>query len=479
MQMLINGKWVDALDGETIEITNPATGEIIDRVPRAKAEDVNQAVEYAKVGYKMNRKIPAHQRYQYLFQAGEAILNNLEELRNLMVQENGKSHTWAEFEIRKTAEIFKTVAERVKEPSGVTYPMDSMFNCESQMAMTYRQPIGVIGGIIPFNFPAEMLAYKLAGALAGGNSVVIKLPEDCPLTCLRIGEYLLNVGVPPETFHLVTGYGNEAGEALIVHPQVPMISFTGSSAIGKHIMEKSAPYLKKLALELGGNDPVIIFEDADLDLVANSLIKGRMTVGNGQACVADKRFLIQESVAQKFVEKAKNIVASLKVGDPSDPTVDVGPVIHEKAANHIEKQIQDAVSKGAKIVTGGKKFNKTFIEPTILMNMTEDMDMMINECFGPVASIMTFTSEEEAISIANNSKYGLQGAVYTSNFTRAMKIADQLDVGGVVINGSSCFRPGNVPYMPRKESGLGTDNMFNCIEEMTYGKAIVFNGVRG
>ncbi|MCC2685370.1 MAG: aldehyde dehydrogenase, partial [Paenibacillaceae bacterium] len=366
----------------------------------------------------------------------------------------------------------------VKDPQGQSYPMDSMFGCEKQMAMTYRQPLGVIGGIIPFNFPAEMLAYKLSGALAGGNSIVIKLPEDCPLTCLKIGELLLQAGVPANAFHLITGYGEEAGEALVTHPEVPMISFTGSSETGKWIMAKSAPYLKRLSLELGGNDPVIVFADADLEMVANNLVKGRMTVGNGQACVADKRFIVEAAVADRFADLAVKVVSRLVIGDPSDPKVDVGPLIHEKAARKVKSQIDDAVHRGAILKSGGNLINKTFIEPTILMDTTEDMEVMKNECFGPVVPIITFETVEQAISIANRSSYGLQGAVYTRDIQKAIHIADELEVGGVVINGSSCFRPGNVPYMPRKESGLGTDNMFNCVEEMTTGKAIVFNGVK-
>jgi acyl-CoA reductase-like NAD-dependent aldehyde dehydrogenase len=346
------------------------------------------------------------------------------------------------------------------------------------MAMLYPQPIGVVGGIVPFNFPAEILAYKVAGALAGGNSIVVKLPEDCPLTCLRIGGLLLEAGVPPAVFHLLAGYGEEAGEALVTHPDVPAISFTGSTAVGKRIMENAAPFVKRLSLELGGNDPVLVFADADLDLAANNMVHGRMTVGNGQACVADKRFLVERPVAGEFAALAGRVVSKLRMGDPSDPSVDVGPLIHEEAAKRVESQIQDAVSKGAVIVTGGRRVNRTFIEPTVLSKVTTEMDLMKNECFGPVAPILAFEPEEEALQIANDSRYGLQGAVYTRDVSRALRIADELEVGGVVINGSSCYRPGNVPFMPRKESGLGRDNLFNCVEELTTGKAVVICGAR-
>jgi glyceraldehyde-3-phosphate dehydrogenase (NADP+) len=478
MKMLINGKFVDALDNRVIEVYNPATHQKIDKVPRAGNGDIEKAVEFALEGYKVNRKIPAHERTAYLHQTANLIKVNLDELRDLMIAENGKSFRWASFEINKTAEIFETVADRIKDPQGKTYPMDAMSGCETQMAMMYRQSIGVVGGIIPFNFPAEMLAYKAAAALVAGNSIVLKLSEDCPLTCLRIGELMLEAGIPPEVFHMLPGYGDEAGEALVAHPKVPVITFTGSSAVGKRIMATAAPYLKKLSLELGGNDPVIIFEDADIDAAAFNLIRGRMTVGNGQACVADKRFLVQESVKDQFIEMGTKYLSGLKMGNPADNTVDVGPVIHEEAAKRIEEQINDAISKGSKLACGGKRVNKTFIEPTILSDVPLDAKVFTEECFGPVAPVATFNTEEEAVRIANNTPYGLQGAVYSKDISRAMRVADELEVGGVIINDSSCFRPGNVPYMPRKESGLGTDNMFDCLDEMTTGKAVVISGVK-
>ncbi|MCL5743081.1 MAG: aldehyde dehydrogenase family protein [Acidobacteria bacterium] len=478
MKMLLNGRWADAVSGEVIPIYNPATLSRIDEVPRAGAADVDIAVRYAGEGYRINRRLPAHCRRGYLARTGELIAEHLEELRDLMIRENGKPHYWADFEIRKSAEIFQTIAERVRDPHGATYPMDAMAGCETQMAMVYRQPIGIVGAIIPFNFPAEMLAYKISSALSMGNSIVAKLSEDCPLTCLRIGELMLEAGVPPEAFHLLVGYGEEAGEALVTHPEVPAISFTGSSAVGKRIMEKAAPYLKRLSLELGGNDPVIVFADADLQLVANNLVRGRMTVGNGQACVADKRFLVERPAVAQFLELATEVVDRLKMGDPTDPAVDVGPLIHEDAARRVESQIQDAIETGARVLTGGKRVNRTFIMPTVLADVTCSMRVMREECFGPVAPVMAFDGEEEALSVANNSCYGLQGAVYTRDISRALRVADEMEVGGVVINGSSCFRPGNVPYIPRKESGLGRDNMFDGVEELSTGKAVVISNAR-
>ncbi|MDB4297661.1 aldehyde dehydrogenase family protein [Flavobacteriaceae bacterium] len=474
MEMLINGNWVAAIEKEVISIYNPATHQLIDNVPLGKTADINLAVEYAKEGYKINRAIPAIKRSHYLNILGNLVLDNLDELTKIMVLENGKSWSWAAFEVRKSAEIFKTLADRSKDPQGQTFPMDAMDGCATQMSMVYRQPRGIVGGIIPFNFPLEMLAYKVGGALAAGNSIVVKLSEDCPLTCLKVGELMLEAGVPKEAVHLISGYA-EAGDALSIHPKVPMISFTGSSEVGKIIMERSAKYLKHLSLELGGNDPVIVFKDADLDLIASNIVRGRMTVGNGQACVADKRFIVQEDVYDVLIEKCKQIVTQLKIGDPMDKTTDVGPVINEAAAIKIENQIKASVQLGAKIIIGGNRINKTFIEPTIVANVTKAMTLFTEECFGPVAPFIKFKTEEEAIDLANDSDYGLQGAVYSQDISRAMRVADAIEVGGVVINGSSCFRPGNVPYMPRKQSGIGTDNMYNAYQENTTGKAIVIN----
>jgi acyl-CoA reductase-like NAD-dependent aldehyde dehydrogenase len=477
MKMLINGQWEDAILKGTIPVFNPSTHELIDHVPCGTREDMYKAVEFAKEGYRINRSLPAKNRYEYLMRAGNLLLENLDDLRETMIIENGKSWSWADFEVRKSAEILITLADRAKDSQGTTYPMDAMVGCAGQMSMVYRQPRGIVGGIIPFNFPLEMLAYKVGGALAAGNSIVVKLSEDCPLTCLKAGKLFLEAGIPKECVHLIPGFGDNAGEALVGHPDVPMITFTGSSAVGRIIMERSAKFLKHLSLELGGNDPVVVFEDADLDSIAQNIVKGRMTVGNGQACVADKRFIVQESVYEELIEKCKIVTEKLTLGYPLDPSIDVGPVITEKAAIKVENQIMASLAAGAKIVTGGKRVNKTFIEPTIIRDVSREMVLFTEECFGPVAPFIKFKTEEEAIELANDSIYGLQGAVYSKDISRALRVADEMEVGGVVVNGSSCFRPGNVPYMPRKQSGIGTDNMYNAYEENTQGKAIVIQGI--
>lgn len=478
MDMLVNGQHVTAVNGETITIDNPATGETVDTVPRAGATDVDSAVQHAVTGLRINSRLPGHRRYDYLVRTAQLILENRERLAELLIKENGKSASWADFEIRKGAEVFRTIAERVKDPNGATYPMDSMHNAESGLSMLYKQPLGVIGAIIPFNFPVEMLAYKMGGALAGGNSVVVKLPEDCPLTCLAVGDLLLEAGAPAEAFHLLTGYGEDAGAALVAHPKVGMISFTGSTEVGKLIASEAGKQLKKVSLELGGNDAVIVFDDVDIEDVAASIVRGRMTVGNGQACVADKVWLVHESIVEEFTAAAAKVAAGLTYGDPSDPTVDVGPLITDRAADRVHAQIQTAIEEGAIVVAGGERFGARGITPTVLSSVPSTSTLVAEEVFGPVVPIVTFSSEAEAVEIANSSRYGLQGAVWTQDITRALRVADELEVGGVVINGSSCFRPGNVPYMPRKESGLGRDNMFDAMEEMTVGKAVVFNGVR-
>jgi acyl-CoA reductase-like NAD-dependent aldehyde dehydrogenase len=439
---------------------------------------VDVAVEHAVAGLRINRRAPAHRRYDYLVQTSRLILEHRERLIELLVRENGKSRSWADFEVRKGAEVFQTIAERVKDPQGSTYPMDSMHDSETQLSMLYKQPLGVIGAIVPFNFPVELMAYKVAAALAGGNSVVVKLPEDCPLTCLAIGDLLIEAGAPPEAFHLLTGYGHEAGAALVAHPEVGMISFTGSTEVGKQVAAEAGRQLKKLSLELGGNDVVVVFDDVNVQAVADSIIRGRMTVGNGQACVADKVWLVHEAVAEEFTTAAADVARSLSYGDPSDPSVDVGPLISDEAADRVHAQIQQAVREGATLVAGGDRFGARGIVPTVLANVPPRSTVVFDEVFGPVVSIVVFSTEEEALEIANSSRYGLQGAVWTNDVSRALRVADQMEVGGVVINGSSCFRPGNVPYMPRKESGLGKDNMFDAMEEMTVGKAVVFNGVR-
>ncbi len=477
MKMLINGQWVEAMAGACIDVINPATHVVVDKVPEGRKEDADLAVSHALEGFRINRSLPASKRYDYLVRLGELIMNHRNDLRNTMISENGKSWSWADYEVRKSAEIFINLANRVKDPQGVTYPMDSLEGTAGQLSMVYRQARGVVGGIIPFNFPLEMLAYKVGGALAAGNSIVVKLPEESPLCCLKAGKLILKAGIPKEAVHLITGFGETAGQALVDHPDVPMINFTGSTEVGRTIMQRAAKHLKHLSLELGGNDPVIVFEDADLDLVAQNLAKGRMTVGNGQACVADKRFIVHESIYEALIAKCVKAIDGLKIGNPANRDVDVGPLISESAVQKIIHQIDASVQKGAKIVAGGQVFNKTFLQPTIIRDVTSAMSLFREEVFGPVAPFTIFKDEEEAIALANDSVYGLQGAVYCNDVSRALRVADEMDVGGVMINGSSCFRPGNVPYMPRKQSGLGTDNMYNAYNENTHGKAIIINQV--
>lgn len=478
MKMLIDGTETDAADGRVIEVDNPATGAVLDSVPRASSADVDRAVAVARRGVRTNGALPAHERYRYLTETADRILAETEDLAELLVRENGKSWEWALFEVRKSAEVFRTIAERVKDPQGASYPMDSMYNAESAVSMLYKQSLGVIGAIVPFNFPVELFAYKAAGALAGGNAVVVKLPEDCPLTCLRIGAMLLESGAPADAVQLLTGYGEEAGQAIVEHPDVAMISFTGSTAVGKEIAATAGRALKRVSLELGGNDAVIVFDDVDVDEVAEAIVKGRMTVGNGQACVADKVWLVHEDVADAFETAAVRVAERLTHGDPADHSVDVGPLISEVAADRVLAQLERAGAEGARVLTGGTRFGARGIVPTVVTDVPQDSTLVLDECFGPVVPIVRFRDEAEAVTVANSSRYGLQGAVFTNDITRALRVADQLDVGGVVVNGSSCFRPGNVPYMPRKESGLGSDNMFHAMEEMTAGKAVVINGVR-
>ena len=472
MKMLINGEWLDAKSGKVIEIRNPSTNELIDTVPQGDAADIELAVEAAKRGALINRSIPALERCNYLHRTADLLDKHHDKLKSIIIAENGKTDHWADFEIDKTAEILRSLGERAKDPQGTTFPMDAMKGCAGQISMVYRQPRGVVGGIVPFNFPVETLGYKLGGALCAGNSIILKLPEDCPLALLYIGELLLEAGVPKEAFHMITGYGEEAGNAIVEHPEIPVISFTGSCEVGKIIMERSGKHLKHLALELGGNDPVIVCEDADVELVAKNLIMGRFTVGNGQACVADKRLIVNKAVEQELIKHCVAVAASMKVGDPSDPSVDIGPVINQRAAKNIQAMIDDAVAKGATVHFGGSHTGN-FIDATVISGVKKGMQLYSDECFGPVVTIISCESDQEALEIANDSTYGLQGAVYSRDISKAFSLADEMEVGGVIINGSSCLRPGNFPYMPRKASGIGTDNMYNCYEEMSAGKAIV------
>lgn len=459
----------------TIEIRNPATGEVIDTVPRAGMEDVERVIEAGLKGRSEMRSLPAHRRSEILRKASDIIASRHEELSRLLCMENGKTIRQCRGEMTATQRLFQDFSEEAKRIRGETIPMDAVAGLEHMIAYTIRQPIGLIVGIIPFNYPAELFAHKIPGALAAGNAAIVKLPEQCPLTVSELGRILIEAGLPPHGLQMITGYPNEMGDRLLTHPEVGMISFTGGLHSARAIAKATAPHLKKTAYELGGVDAMFVLEDANLAAAADAVVQGRLTNGAGQICCAVKRVLVAETVFDDFLVLLLKKVEGIKMGDPLDEQTDLGPLISEKAAERVHREVLQCIEMGAKCLCGGTRRGTNFYTPTVLIDVSDEMPCMCGEVFGPVVPISPFKDIVSAIEEVNSSPYGLQASVFSENVHCALGVAHRLQVGGVVVNGSGSFRPGNVPFGGFKLSGIGRESIKETIQEMTQETAIVLN----
>ena len=475
MKMLLRGRPVDARSGAVLPVHNPATGELIDTVPQAGPEDIREAIAVARCGRRVMAALPAHRRSEILKRTADLIGEHFDELTQLLTRENGKTIRQCRAEMTTTQRLFVDFAEEAKRIKGEVLPMDGVPGLEHMLAYTIRQPVGIVVGIVPFNYPAELFAHKIPGALAAGASVIVKLPEQCPLTVLRIGELMFEAGLPPEAMQMITGHPKDLGEALMTDPEVRLISFTGSAGAAKAIAGKAADTLKRLAFELGGTDAMIVMDDADLDAAAEAVVQGRLTNGAGQICCAVKRVFVHEPVYDRFIALLLERCLKIKMGDPLSEATDLGPLISPQAAEKADDQVKQSLKMGARCLAGGKRVGDSFYEPTVLVDVTRDMPVMKDEVFGPVAPICSFKDADEAVKMANDSLYGLQSSVFSNNIQCALKIAHQLEVGGVVINGSGAFRPGNVPFGGSKQSGIGRESIVDTVLEMTESKTIVIN----
>jgi acyl-CoA reductase-like NAD-dependent aldehyde dehydrogenase len=477
MKMLINGERVDAKSGRVFPVRNPATAEVIDTVPAAGLEDVHEAIEIAKRGEPIMAAVPAHRRSGILRKAADLIASQHEELSQLLSRENGKTIRQCRFEMTTTQRLFVDFGEEAKRIGGHYLPMDAVPGLEHMVVYTIRQPIGIVVGIVPFNYPAELFAHKIPGALAAGNSVIVKPPSKCPLTVLRLGEIILEAGLPPEGMQMITGSPRDMGDELFTNPAIGMISLTGSAASAREIARKAAGTLKRTAFELGGTDPMIVLEDANLKAAAEAVVQGRLTNGAGQICCAVKRVLVQASVYDEFLTLLVERCRLIKMGDPLLEETDLGPLISPEDAAKVHAAVLKAIEMGAKCLIGGERVGSSFYKPTVLVNVTPDMCVMKDEVFGPVAPVCPFKDLEEAVKIANDSPFGLQSSVFSESIRNALNVAHKLKAGGVVINGTGAFRPGNVPFGGYKQSGVGRESIVETVRDMTEEKAIIINQV--
>jgi len=472
MKMLIDGHWVDSADGQWMNICNPGTGEVIDKVPQAGLRDVERAVAAAQEGKEAMRKLTAHGRYVILMRVAECMEARVPELGQLLAQENGKPVVQTRAEVAVTANIFRGFAEEGKRIFGRVMPVDAVRGQERHFAITIRQPLGVVAAIVPFNYPVELWGHKAASALAAGNAVISKPPSACPLTLLKIAEILEEAGLPRAAHQMLTGPGAVIGDFLARTPGIQLITVTGSTAVGVRIAQLAAENLKKVHMELGGNDALIILADADLEKAAEAVVLGRLARGNGQICCAVKRIYVEAPIYDAFTDLLTKKARALKLGDQLEEDTDVGPLINEQAAREVEAAVADAVQAGARLAAGGHR-RGAFMEPTVLADVSPVLPVFKEEVFGPVAPLMKFTSVEEAIRMANDSPYGLQSAVFTRDINKAFDIAYKLEAGGVIINWSSALRVETLPFGGIKMSGHGREGVHDTLDEMTDQKTIV------
>lgn len=476
MKMLINGVASDSSSGATIDVINPANGSVVDTVPSATKEDVDKAVAAAKKAQKEWAKIPVYQRVEIMYKFIDLVERDKEDLARTLSDETGKPITEARAEIGNIPIAFKAFSERAKHFYGATIPEGMEAGQDNTVLIVKKEPLGVVAAVIPFNFPCDLFDQKVAPALLTGNACIVKPSTDNPLTLCKLTHLMDEAGVTKGAIEIVTGPGGVVGNALTSNPDVHLVTLTGSTEVGIETAKVCAENLTHVALELGGNDAFIVLEDADVDLAVEELMWGRM-YNTGQVCCASKRFLIHRSLVDEFTKKAIDKISAIKRGDPSKDDTEIGCLISEKAAITVEQQVNKTVEQGGKILLGGKR-DGAFYDPTVIGDVPKTADVAKDmEIFGPVVPIIAFDTEEEAVEIANASKFGLCGCVFTKDMKTAARVANALECGGSVINGASFFRSFEMPFGGYKASGIGTEGVFSTFNEMTHTKSIVLKNI--
>ena len=466
--MLIGGKHISSDD--LSEVKNPYNNEVIDTIPIAHRQTADLAITEANNAKESLQEMSAFKVSNKLFNVVEKLKDNREDFAKLLTLEVGKPIKESLVELDRSIETLKLAAEEAKRIYGESVPLDAGLNGKGFFAFTQRLPLGVVAAITPFNYPLNLTIHKIAPAIACKNTVIIKPPTEAPLTVMKFAE-LLNEEFPDGVVNTVTGYGSEVGDYLVTSNEVNKISFTGSVTTGLMISQKAG--MKKVTLELGGNDPMVVLKDANIDKAVTGVINGAF-LNAGQVCMGVKRIIIKDEVADEFSEKLVAATEKLVMGNPLDEKTTLGTLISEKAAMQVEETVNNAVHDGAKILTGGAR-DGAFYEATVIDNVTPDMDLVVNETFGPVAPIIRVKDVDEAINVANGTDYGLQAGVFTSDYANAMRCASEIEAGTVFINKQSTFRTDNMPFGGFKNSGVGKEGIKYAVEEMTKTKLIGLN----
>jgi succinate-semialdehyde dehydrogenase / glutarate-semialdehyde dehydrogenase len=468
----VGGAWVAAADGRTFDVTSPAAGERVGTVPDMGREDARRAIDAAHAAWPGYRDTTAKERAALLRRWHDLILENREALATLMTRESGKVISESRGEVAYGAAFVEWFAEEAKRAYGDVIPPHT----RDRRLVVVKQAVGVAAAITPWNFPLAMITRKVAPALAAGCTVVVKPPAETPLTALALAALAEEAGFPPGVLNTVpTTASAEVGNELCENPKVRKLSFTGSTEVGRLLMAQCAPTLKKLSLELGGNAPFIVFDDADLEAAVRGalLSKYRHT---GQTCVCTNRILVQEGVHDAFVERFARAVGELRTGDVLDPEVQVGPLIGDEGLRRVEAHLEDAVAKGATVVRGGRRIRGLFFEPTVLSGATREMRIAREEVFGPVAPVFRFGTEAEAVELANDTGYGLAGYFYSRDVGRCWRVAGALEYGMVGIN-EGIISTELAPFGGIKESGFGREGSKYGLDEYLEIKYLCYGGV--
>lgn len=467
-RLLVGGEW--RVTDETLDVHFPFTCEVIGRVYMASEGDIEDALQRAALGFEVTRRLPAHQRSRILYGLLDQMSQRRDELIEAMVLEGGKARRVAKGEVARAMETIRVCAEEAKRLPGEVVPMDWTSASEGRYAIVQHMPLGPVIGITPFNYPVNLACHKLGPAIAAGNSFILKPARDTPLSSGILADMVLAAGYPPEAISMIT-CSRALSERMVRDGRVAFLSFTGSSDVGWHL--RSICGRKGVSLELGGNAAVIVHEDANVDYAVGRIAVGGFT-NAGQNCISVQRVLLHRPIYDATLEKLLARVAQLTVGDPREDDTDVGPMINEQGADKVMAIVQDAVSKGARVLVGGDR-DGLIIEPTVLTGTTPDMRIRKEEVFGPVITIDAYDTFDEAIAIANEPDYGLQSGVFTQNMNRIMRAFQEIRVGGLQINDVSTFRVDQMPYGGVKGSGIGREGPRYAIEEMTEKRLMVLN----
>lgn len=468
--IFIDGEWQEVDTDKLETIYNPATMEPIAKVAYGGQVETDAAIKAATEAFKTWGQRTGRERSHVLYKAAELLEKDAERIGEILTSEQGKPLKEAVGEVKGAADFLLWYAEEASRAYGEWLPSSH----HNKRMVVIPQPVGVVGAITPWNFPVSMITRKVGPALAAGCTVVLKPAPETPLSAIEVIKVFEQAGIPKGVINIVTGNAEEIGKAMLTNKNIRMITFTGSTAVGKYLMKESSNHVKKIALELGGHAPFIAFEDANIDK-ATSMVLASKFRNNGQTCICTNRLYVHENIVDEFTEQLAEKINQLQIGNGLEDGVDLGPLINEQALEKVQTHVEDAVSKGAKVITGGKKLDGdlsgNFFEPTVLSGASDDMTIMKEETFGPVMPIQTFTDEDEVIQKANDTNYGLAAFVFTENTSRSLRVAEQLEYGIIGVNDVFPATP-EAPFGGIKQSGIGKEGGYYGMEQFLEEKFI-------